>query len=306
MLRKKRNVYHRGESEHTPILAIWYQTRVAFADLIIPMLAGLKTVWLLLFSPFKFFHTYFDHTKPIEKLRTPFDPVWRALTKEERFPLDPAQFLLFGIFTAALAGFDFSTSNRFLDVLRATGITKQAREGVAVASPSTETVINNIEQAWNSAISQNIFGLFDQTLISAITELIVTLIITMFFAFVFYLLVGRRMSATRSYSFWLFMIGLQFFTTGISSLMLSVTSLPTINLPEFIPGFFYSVQELFFSLLWLLIIPTFILPRLHPETGLTAKRVIFAIIAGRGVIAGIVWFALVGYVSLVAIFGAIF
>jgi hypothetical protein len=85
-----------------------------------------------------------------------------------------------------------------------------------------------------------------------------------------------------------------------------VTSLPTINLPEFMPGFFYSVQELIFSLLWLLIVPAFILPRLNPETELTTKRVIFAIIAGRGVIAGIVWFVLVGYVSLVAILGAIF
>ena len=306
MFRKKRNADHVGESEHTPLLAIWYQTRAAFADLIIPMLAGLKTVWLLLFSPLKFFHAYFDHTRPIEKLRTPFDPVWRALTKEERFPLDPSQLLLFGIFTAALSGFDFNTSNRFLEVLRATGITKQAREGVGNASSSTETVISNIEQAWNSAISQNIFGLFDQTIVNAITELIVTLIITMFFAFIFYLLVGRRMSATHSYRFWLFMIGLQFFTTGVSSLMFSLTSLATINLPEFMPGFFYSVQELFFSLLWLLIVPAFILPRLHPETELTTKRVIFAIIAGRGLIAGIVWFFLVGYVSLVTILGTIF
>ena len=88
--------------------------------------------------------------------------------------------------------------------------------------------------------------------------------------------------------------------------MLSVSSLQAINLPEFMPGFFYSVQELFFSLLWLLIVPAFVLPRLHPETELTAKRVIVAIIAGRGLIAGIVWFALVGYVSLVAILGTIF
>ncbi|MEJ2747255.1 MAG: hypothetical protein P8183_04985 [Anaerolineae bacterium] len=112
----------RGDAEHTPFLAMVYQIRTAVADLIVPLVAGLMTVWLVVVTPSHFFKASFFQSRPLEKLRSPFLFLWPFLSKEERRPLDPAQFLLFGIFTAALAGFGFDHSNQLRGLLRETGV----------------------------------------------------------------------------------------------------------------------------------------------------------------------------------------
>ena len=97
------NHTHRDD-QHTPLLAMWYQTRTALADFGIPVLAGLKVVWLIAFSPTRFFQAYLDGDQELAALRSPFDALWRALTPEDREPLDAAKFLLFAILTGRLFG----------------------------------------------------------------------------------------------------------------------------------------------------------------------------------------------------------
>jgi len=90
------------ERRPTPLVTMWQQSRGAIADAATPLLAGLKTLWLILLAPVKFFGAQLQGTTTSASLWTPFDPFWRALTAVARNPLEPAQLLLFGILTKVL------------------------------------------------------------------------------------------------------------------------------------------------------------------------------------------------------------
>ncbi|MCB9148337.1 MAG: hypothetical protein H6641_06215 [Caldilineaceae bacterium] len=83
--------------DHMPLLAVWYQARATIAEALIPVLAGLKTAWLLAFRGLPFFQCRLNDERALRNLWSPFDPFWRLFTAEPRFPLGAAQFLLFGI-----------------------------------------------------------------------------------------------------------------------------------------------------------------------------------------------------------------
>lgn len=83
--------------DHTPLLAVWYQARATIAEALVPILAGLKTAWLLAFRARLFFRSRLRDEAALRALWSPVDPFWRLLTAEPRFPLGSAQFLLFGI-----------------------------------------------------------------------------------------------------------------------------------------------------------------------------------------------------------------
>ncbi|MEJ2747254.1 MAG: hypothetical protein P8183_04980 [Anaerolineae bacterium] len=142
----------------------------------------------------------------------------------------------------------------------------------------------------------------DQSLIAAIWELIVNLFVTAVFAYIFYLLVRRQISPRHSYSFWLYMRGMQYFTTAVSTLFLSFFSLSILGLPEVAPDVLFWLLETGLRLIWLFLFPAIVLPRLFPE--LTTKRVIGASLVGNIILAGADWFLASGVVFVLAILGA--
>ncbi|MCB9418638.1 MAG: hypothetical protein H6667_02450 [Ardenticatenaceae bacterium] len=294
--------YERGDADHTPVLAMLYQIRTAVADLIVPLVAGLMTVWLVVVTPSHFFKASFFHERPLEKLRSPFLVLWPFLSKEERRPLDPAQFLLFGIFTAALAGFGFDNSNQLRGLLRETGVTESllaylSRQNAALGQ--TITAVQRILQSGPVAALQTFM---DQSLIAAIWELIVNLFVTAVFAYIFYLLVRRQISPRHSYSFWLYMRGMQYFTTAVSTLFFSLSSLSILGLPEITPDILFWLFETALRLVWLFLFPAIVLPRLFPE--LTAKRVLGASLVGNLILIGANWLLTTGWVFMLAVLGA--
>ena len=292
-----------GDSNHTPFLAMIYQIRTAVADLAIPLLAGLATVWLLIIRPRAFFNAYFFHTKPLESLRSPLTVFWRALSSEERRPLDPAQFLLFGIFAAALAGFNFDNSNKLTGLLRETGVTEALLTGLASRSASLGQLINAGRRFWQSGLMVALQSFLDQAIIAAILELIINLFVTALFAYLFFLLVRRQMSATHSYIFWLYMRGLLFFTTAVSSIFFSIVSLSFLGLPEVAPDLLFWLLESGSRLLWLFLFPALILPRLID--GLTGRRVLVASLIGQVILASLNWLFLGGAVTVLAFLSAL-
>ena len=53
--------------DHTPLLAVWYQARATIAEALVPVLAGLKTAWLLAFAARPFFHSRLGDEKPAKR-----------------------------------------------------------------------------------------------------------------------------------------------------------------------------------------------------------------------------------------------
>jgi hypothetical protein len=297
----RRNQPKPEDFEHTPLLAMWYQIRHALADLIIPLLAGLKALWLMFFAPVTFFKAVFFHTRDLESLRSPADPLWRTFSPEARRPLDPAPFLLFGILTAALANFEFDNSNRLLGLLgdSESGVMGQALTTIAQRSASMAQVINGLRDFWTGAFMTELRAFFDASLFGAITELIANLVILVVFAYIFYLLTRRRMTAVQSYAFWLYMAGLQFFTTAVSHLFFSIFSLSAFSLPPIAPEIIFIVMETGLLIVWQLLYPAYVLPKVFPDI-LTAKKVLVAAVIGRLLLAALAWLLFGGFVIILS------
>ncbi len=294
----------REDAEYTPLVAIWYQTRTALAELIIPLLAGLKTMWLLFVAPVRFFEVAFQRTRPLESLRSPFDPFWRTLTSEERTPLDPAHFLLFGIFAAVLANFEFDNSNRLLGLL---GDGESGFLGTAIAAlsnliPSQSGRLAAIQAFFEGELFSQLQTFIDPTLTAVITELILNLILIVIFAYLFYLLSGRRISATNSYAFWLYIAGIQFVTTAVSRLLFNFISLPTFNLPQITPDLIFVIIETGLLILWYYLYPAYVLPRVFPSA-ITRKQVLITALLGRGILAVAGWLIFGGFVLIATLIG---
>lgn len=294
--------FERGDADHTPFLAMLYQIRTAVADLIVPLLAGLMTVWLIVVTPSHFFKASFFRSRPLEKLRSPFLFLWPFLSKEERRPLDPAQFLLFGIFTAALAGFGFDNSNQLRGLLRETGATESLLGYLSQQNAALGQIIASIQRILQSGPVVALQTFMDQALIAAIWELIVNLFVTAVFAYIFYLLVRRSLSPRHSYSFWLYMRGMQYFTTAVSTLFFSFFSLSFLGLPQVAPDVLFWLFETGLRLIWLFLFPAIVLPRLFPE--LTIKRILGASLVGNLILSGAGWFLASGVVFILAVLGA--
>lgn len=300
MLPRRPRPKHPAESR-SPFLAMWYQARAAIAELIIPLLAGLKTIWLLLATPLNFFRAYFFGARSIEQLHSPVDPLWRLLAAGARRPLDAAQFLLFGIFTAALAGFDFDNSNRLTGFLVQQGLIERTLEAIAARSPLAAALISSGQQALAHPLVVAVRSFFDQTLVAALLELVVTLLLTLLLAYLFYLLTGRAVSAAHSYPFWLYMTGLNYFTTGLLALVISVLSLAMLGLPPALPTFLFWLSETGFRIIWYYVYPAIVLSRLFP--GLGRRQVVVASLAGRLILAGIGWLLTAGAVFALTLWG---
>jgi hypothetical protein len=286
MFRKQR--YETNDSDRFPLWAMWLQIRTALAELLVPVLAGWKTLWLVLVTPKTFFEAYCFHTKPIENLYTPFDPLWRGVSAEERKPLEPAQFVLFGIVMAALAGFKFDNSNQL------GGLLSRINEVYGVWNNLAQRPDNlgNLARQVNEVLASPYFvwaqQFSDQEILSAVWELIVTLFVLVFFAYLFRLVAGwRSISSANSYIFWLYMAGGQFVTTAVSTLFFSVVSLSALGLPEIAPDVFFWVLEMGLALGWQLFLPAWVLPRLFP--GLTIKSVVWGVIIGRVLLKALGW-----------------
>jgi hypothetical protein len=287
-----------ADAARFPMLALWFQIRSALADVITPLLAGLKTVFLLIFTPFYFFRAYFFGERPLERLHSPFGPLWRSLSDQPQKPLDPAQFLLFAILTAALAGFNFDNSNRLTGLLQETGVVERGLAELSDLSPAASDLVNRIQTFLQTPLVVSLRAFFDQSLIAAIVELFVNLLVLIVFAYLFWLFSGRHVSVGNSYVFWLYMAGLQFFTTAVTSLFFSIVSLDVFNLPPQAPAVIFWLSDTGLRLLWQYVLPAIILPRLFPP--LTAGRVLLAALIGRGILALIGWLIAGGLLAILA------
>jgi hypothetical protein len=292
------------DSEHTPLLAMWYQTRTALAELIIPLLAGLKTMWLLFVAPTRFFEVAFHRTRPLESLRSPFDPFWRTLTSEERKPLDPAHFLLFGIFAAALANFEFDNSNRLAGLLGngETGLLSTAVTALSNLLPSLSGRLEVIQAFFQGEFVDQLQTFIDPSLTAVVSELIINLLLLLIFTYLFYLLIGRRIPAVYSYAFWLYVAGMQFVTTAVSRVLFNFISLPTFNLPQITPDIIFVIIETGLLILWYFLYPAWVLPRVFPNS-ITRKQVLIAAILGRGIMAIAGWLIFGGFVLIASFIG---
>lgn len=291
------------DSEHTPLLAMWYQTRTALAELFIPLLAGLKTMWLLFIAPKRFFEVAFHRTRPLESLISPFDPLWRAMSAEERKPLDPAHFLLFGIFAAALANFEFDNSNRLLGLLGdgESGLLSTAVAALSNLAPSLSGRLESLQAFFQGELFAQMQTFIDPSLTAVVFELIVNLLLLLIFTYLFYLLIGRRIPAIYSYSFWLYVAGMQFVTTAVSRILFNFISLPTFNLPQITPDLIFVIIETILLILWQIVYPVMVLPRVFPSS-ITRKQVFIASVLGRGIMAVAGWLIFGGFVLIATLF----
>jgi hypothetical protein len=69
-----------------------------------PLTAGLallKTTWLVLFAPMRFFAGYFNKTEPLAAIGFPLAPVWQRLSAKPQKVLSPFQCLAGGLVSAA-------------------------------------------------------------------------------------------------------------------------------------------------------------------------------------------------------------
>lgn len=286
-----------SDDTHTPLLAMWYQARSALADLTIPVLAGLKVVWLILLTPLRFFRAYLLGTKDLAALRTPIDVLWRTLSPDERVPLDAAKFLLFGILTAALAGFGFDNANRLSGLLAQTNVLESGLDGLAQQSAVLAEALLRLRTFWENATVQAIQAFFDREIIAAIVELIVTLFVTMLFAYLFRLVARSKVSAQGLYAFWLYMTGMQYFTTGITFIVFSIFSLPAFGLPALTPKIIFLALENGLLLVWQYLLPLFILPRIFPV--LTLRRTLTALLVTHGVFILADWLLRAGFTTII-------
>ena len=296
----------REDSEHAPLVAMWFQARTALAELIIPLLAGMKTVWLLLFAPVRFFEVAFHRTRPLESLRSPFDPFWRTLTHEERKPLDPAHFLLFGIFAAVLANFEFGNSNRWLSLLGDSDSEAGLLSTVTTASrelaPSQSARLEAIQAFFQTEFFTQLASFIDPSMTAIIIELFINLILIVIFAYLFYIFSGRKISATHSYSFWLYIAGIQFVTTAASRLLFTFISLPAFDLAQLTPDRIFVAIEMGLLILWYYLYPAYALPRIFPDI-INRKQVIISAILGRAIMAFAGWLIFGGFVLLASLIG---
>ncbi len=282
---------------HTPLLAMWYQARTALADLTIPVLAGLKVVWLILLTPLRFFRAYLLGTKDLAALRTPIDILWRTLSPEERVPLDAAKFLLFGILTAALAGFGFDNANRVSGLLAQTNVLNNGLDALAQQNAVVAEALLRLQTFWQNATVQAIQAFFDRELIAAFVELLVTLFMTMLFAYLFRLIARSKVSARGLYAFWLYMTGMQFFTTGITFILFGIVSLPAFGLPELTPELIFLILENGLLIVWQYLLPLFVLPRIFPT--LTVRRTLLALLVTHGIFILAGWLLRAGFTTIV-------
>jgi hypothetical protein len=251
----------REDSQHTPLVAMWFQARTALAELIIPLLAGLKTIWLLFFAPIRFFGVAFHHNRPLESLRSPIDPFWRTLTHEDRKPLDPAHFLLFGILTAVLANFEFDSSNRLLSFLGdgETGLLSTAIAASSNFVPSQSGRLEAIQAFFQGEIFKQLANFIDPSMTAVVAELFINPFLIVLFAYLFYIFSGRKISATNCYAFWLYIAGIQFVTTAASRILFTFISLPTFDLPQLTPNLIFIIIEMGLLILWYFLYPAYVL-----------------------------------------------
>ncbi len=120
-----------------------------------------------------------------------------------------------------------------------------------------------------------------------------TLILTMLFAYLFRWVAGRGVTATGSYAFWLYMTGMQFFTTAITFVTFKFVSLPAFDLPPFMPQSIFVIVEYVWTLLWLYLLPLWVLPRIFPP--LSRRRTLGALLITHAVFIGLNWVMRVGF-----------
>ena len=90
------------ELQRSPLATMWGQVRQAIAEAVVPIFAGFKTLWLILFAPQRFFRAGLLGERPPASLRTPFDLFWLTVSNEARRPLEPSQLLLFALLAHVL------------------------------------------------------------------------------------------------------------------------------------------------------------------------------------------------------------
>lgn len=80
-------------------------------------LALLKTAWLVLFAPSRFFASYFNAIEPLDGLSFPLTPLWRRLSDKPQHVLTPFKCLGVGLAFGEdfFGGFSVSNASAFFN-----------------------------------------------------------------------------------------------------------------------------------------------------------------------------------------------
>jgi hypothetical protein len=294
-----------ARKEHQPLVEIWLQIWSALGEMIQPLLFGLNTTALILFDHKRFFESADTVRQDLVASR---GPLRRFFARRRRLrSLPPAQYLLFGIFASALAGFGFDNSNRFLGLLHQLGVIQLILDYLQQRGGRLAQTITTLQEFSQTPLIAGLQSWLDQDLIAALAELFVTLFVTIVLAYLFYRLIRFSRVDTRliswkwSYNFWLYVIGLQFFTTALSFILFSFASLSTFQLPSWAPPTFFWINETGLYLLWRFLFPALVLPRVFAGSGLTARHSLMAAIGAHFGLFALGWLATTGFVALIAL-----
>ncbi|MFK7804898.1 MAG: hypothetical protein AB8G95_24920 [Anaerolineae bacterium] len=172
-------------------------------DILIPLLAGIKTTWLIFFKPNEFFRTIFFQEKPADEIDFPLSKFWRKISNEPQYVFEPAQYWFFVLaFMAVVAillrgdgsilpdaapdsdGPEFASGNLFFVVLR--------------------PMITRITENYN--ISDDLLELPFELLYVAFVFFSTALL-----AFIYHRFMGKEsLPSNHNYTFWLYFVGAMF------------------------------------------------------------------------------------------------
>lgn len=172
-------------------------------DILIPLLAGIKTTWLIFFKPSEFFRTVFFQEKPADAIDFPLTRFWRRISGEPQYVFEPAQYWFFVLaFMAVVAillrgngsilpdtapnddGPEFATGNLFFVVLR--------------------PMITRITENYN--ISDDLLELPFEMLYAAFIFFSTALL-----AYIYHRFMGKKsLPSNHNYTFWLYFVGAMF------------------------------------------------------------------------------------------------
>ena len=288
-----------------PLQEMWRHMLRVLADLITPLLDGLKTIWLLWVTPTSFFKRMFRQSELSGTGHKAPDTKGKQRDTEGKY-LESAQFLLFGIGAATLANFEFDNSNRLIGLL-GNGESSLLNTAVTALSnliPSLSGRLHSLQAFFQGDFFAQLQTFTDPSLTAAITELIVNLLLLLVFTYLFFLLIGRTISTEFIYPFWLYVVGLQFVTTAVSRLLFNFISLPTFNLPPIAPELFFFIIESGLFILWYFLYPAWVLPNVFPNC-VTRQRVLVASLLGRGIMAVAGWLIFGGFVLIATFFSTL-
>ncbi|MFT5193317.1 MAG: hypothetical protein ACI9EW_000507 [Cellvibrionaceae bacterium] len=225
-------------------------------EVLIPVLAGIKTTWLIFVKPNEFFKTLFFYEKPADEIDFPLSNLWRKITNEPQYIYEPAPYWFFVLAFMTVAAILLRGSSVLTLGGRVAGNEAEFANGnlfFIVLRP----MINRI--MFNYNISDDLlelpFGLLYVLFVFFSTALL---------AFIYHRSMGREnLPSNHNYTFWLYFVGAMFIAIRIMLLLLAgITTLGTEGLLS-LPGIALSVIGFgYIFIIYPLYMPIYVLSKL--------------------------------------------